>query len=383
MRSASGSGVGGRVERAPAAVVGGERRRARRAGRDRGGGAGDGDLGGDDPPRDARARAGRVARAGPGAPPGAAGRKPLSEIDPTLLEDLERLVDADTRGDPESPLCVDGQERAARSPGGCASSATRLSHETVARFLRALGYSLQANRKTREGIAAIPTATRSSATSTRPSSAQLEAGPAGDLGRHQEEGAGRRLQERRARMAPQGRPGAGPRPRLQRQSSWARRSPTASTTSPTMRAGSTSASTTTPRSFAVASIRSWWEQLGKPRYPHATTPDDHRRLRRLQRQPHPAVEDRAAAPGRRDRPRDRRSATSRPARASGTRSSTACSASSSRTGAASRSSRSETIISLIGATTTTRRPRGPRPPRPGAPTREASRSQTPNWPRST
>ena len=38
--------------------------------------------------------------------------------------------------------------------------------------------------------------------------------------------------------------------------------------------------------FAVASIRAWWQQLGTQRYPEAHQPDDHRRLRRLQRQPH-------------------------------------------------------------------------------------------------
>ncbi len=32
------------------------------------------------------------------------GRKPLCETDPTLLRDLDRLIDPHTRGDPESPL---------------------------------------------------------------------------------------------------------------------------------------------------------------------------------------------------------------------------------------------------------------------------------------
>ena len=32
------------------------------------------------------------------------GRRPLTEVDPTLLGDLERLVEADSRGDPESLL---------------------------------------------------------------------------------------------------------------------------------------------------------------------------------------------------------------------------------------------------------------------------------------
>lgn len=41
--------------------------------------------------------AGRVRRPG-------AGRKPLTETDPTLLSDLEALVDESSRGDPEAPL---------------------------------------------------------------------------------------------------------------------------------------------------------------------------------------------------------------------------------------------------------------------------------------
>ena len=44
-----------------------------------------------------RLEPGRVRRPG-------GGRKPITEIDPTLLADLERLVDADRRGDPESLL---------------------------------------------------------------------------------------------------------------------------------------------------------------------------------------------------------------------------------------------------------------------------------------
>jgi hypothetical protein len=48
------------------------------------------------PPREAP-RKQRVRRPG-------AGRKALSETDPTLATDLESLIDPVTRGDPESPL---------------------------------------------------------------------------------------------------------------------------------------------------------------------------------------------------------------------------------------------------------------------------------------
>ena len=86
---------------------------------------------------------GRVRRPG-------GGRKPLTETDPTLLSDLERLLEADTRGDPESPL-----RWTAKSVRQLAAALAVLGHRvhfaTVAKLLRLLGYSLQSNRKAREG----------------------------------------------------------------------------------------------------------------------------------------------------------------------------------------------------------------------------------------
>src|SRR3972149_6165246 len=77
-------------------------------------------------------------------------RRPLSEKDPSLLADLERLVGEDDRGDPESPL-----RWTAKSVRNLADALRGLGHSahftTVAKLLRGLGYSLQANAKTREG----------------------------------------------------------------------------------------------------------------------------------------------------------------------------------------------------------------------------------------
>jgi len=70
--------------------------------------------------------------------------------DPTLLRDLERLVDPATRGDPMAPLrwtCKSTRQLAEALRG----RGHAVSHQTVAVLLRHLGYSLQANRKTREG----------------------------------------------------------------------------------------------------------------------------------------------------------------------------------------------------------------------------------------
>jgi len=79
-----------------------------------------------------------------------AGRKRRTEEDPALLPALERLVDPVTRGDPDSPL-----RWTCKSTRTLAHELTaqkhRVSDSTVRRLLHAAGYSLQGNRKTREG----------------------------------------------------------------------------------------------------------------------------------------------------------------------------------------------------------------------------------------
>ena len=78
------------------------------------------------------------------------GRKTAVSKDPTLLRDLEKLVEPVTRGDPESPLrwtCKSVRKLAEELRKG----GHEVSHRVVAEQLTALGYSLQANRKTLEG----------------------------------------------------------------------------------------------------------------------------------------------------------------------------------------------------------------------------------------
>ena len=78
------------------------------------------------------------------------GRKLVTESDPRIVQALEALVEPVTRGDPESPL------------RWTCKSTRRLAHElsqqdhpigerTVALLLHQAGYSLQSNRKVREG----------------------------------------------------------------------------------------------------------------------------------------------------------------------------------------------------------------------------------------
>jgi len=94
-------------------------------------------------PPTAPPRAQRVRRVG-------AGRPPLTETDPTLVGDLESLVDPVTRGDPESPLrwtCKSKDKLAAE----LRERGHKVSASMVGRLLHDLDYSLQVVRKTREG----------------------------------------------------------------------------------------------------------------------------------------------------------------------------------------------------------------------------------------
>jgi Rhodopirellula transposase DDE domain len=78
------------------------------------------------------------------------GRKPLVVTDPTLLSDLKYLVEPATRGDPMAPLLWTAKSLR-RLAAGLRGLGHRICHNVVADLLRDLGYSLQANRKTREG----------------------------------------------------------------------------------------------------------------------------------------------------------------------------------------------------------------------------------------
>ncbi len=93
--------------------------------------------------RDASTPTGRVRRKG-------AGRPLSSKADPTVLEDLRRLVEPATMGDPMRPLLW-----VSKSREKLAAALRMMSHavsaNTVGKMLIALGYSRQVNRKTKDG----------------------------------------------------------------------------------------------------------------------------------------------------------------------------------------------------------------------------------------
>jgi len=93
------------------------------------------------------ARPGRIRKEG-------GGRKTKVLKDPTLLRDLKRIVEPATRGDPMRPLLW-----TSRSLRNLAKELAKKGHKVcptvVGNLLRELGYSLQANHKTREGASHI------------------------------------------------------------------------------------------------------------------------------------------------------------------------------------------------------------------------------------
>jgi hypothetical protein len=86
---------------------------------------------------------GRVRRPG-------GGRKPAASADPGLVPSLLALVEPTRRGDPESALSWTTLS-VRRLAAELTAAGHRVSQETVAKLLRAEGFSLQANAKTVEG----------------------------------------------------------------------------------------------------------------------------------------------------------------------------------------------------------------------------------------
>jgi len=78
------------------------------------------------------------------------GRKPTTSKDPGLLEDLDALVEPTASGDPDSPLRWTSKS-VRRLAEALRAMGHDVSYRLVARLLNEIGYSLQANRKTREG----------------------------------------------------------------------------------------------------------------------------------------------------------------------------------------------------------------------------------------
>ena len=204
---------------------------------------------------------GRVRRPG-------SGRRPLEHSDPTLIEDLERLVDPATRGDPESPLLW-----TSKSGAKLAAALREMGHEIVDRTvllrLKGLGYRLQANQKTREGadhpdrdaqFAHIAAVTGQALQAKQPV-ISVDTKKKELIGEYK--AVGRELQPTGVPVQVQGHDFPDPQvPKaipygvydITNDEGWVNVGISADTAQ-----------------FSVASIRAWWEHLGRQRFPDAKT----------------------------------------------------------------------------------------------------------------
>ncbi len=195
------------------------------------------------------------------------GHEPKHGADETLLSDLKRLVDGETRGDPERPLLW-----TSKSVRELAKGLRELGHEvsyrTVARLLHSLGFSLQANRKTKEGSQHPDRDAQFRHINDRVAAAIAEDRPAISIDTKKKELVGE-YKNGGCEWRPKGDPVAVnvhdfPDKTLGKAIPYGIYDIGAN--NGFVNVGITKETA----AFAVASIRSWWQQFGQARYPDAT-----------------------------------------------------------------------------------------------------------------
>jgi len=195
------------------------------------------------------------------------GRKKLSDTDPTLLADLDRLIDPATRGDPESPL-----RWTCKSTYQLAEALQHQGHEvsqrTVYRLLVALGYSLQSNRKTEEGTDHPDRDAQFHFIYRRVKQFQKHGQPVISVDTKKKENIGNFAHAGRE-WEPKGAPRRVKVHDFRKQGEY-KVSPYG-VYDPTQDEGWVNVGISHDTAqFAVASIRGWWHQMGRERYPQAT-----------------------------------------------------------------------------------------------------------------
>jgi transposase len=195
-----------------------------------------------------------------------AGRKRIEVVDPGVKATLEHLVEPDCRGDPQSPL-----RWTCKSTRRLAQELTAQGHAvgptTVRYLLKEAGYSLQSNRKTREGHAHPDRDEQFRYINRRVKAQQRQGQPAISVDTKKKEPLGN-LKNPGQEWRPKGKPREVdvhdfPDPRkgkavpygvydLSHNEAWV----------------SVGVSSDTAE-FAVETIRTWWKRLGRRRYPQA------------------------------------------------------------------------------------------------------------------
>jgi DDE family transposase len=206
-------------------------------------------------------QAGRVRRPG-------AGNKPVTETHPGIEEALERLVEGGTRGDPQSPL-----RWTSKSAAKLAEGLRELGHDvagrTVARLLGRMGYSLQANRKTLEGAQHPDRDAQFEHINATLAAALAERQPVISVDAKKRELVGDFKAVGRE-LAPGGKP-VQVRTHDFKDKQLGHAIPFGVYDLGADEGFVNVGIDNNTAQFAVAAISDWWTNLGKPRYPHATT----------------------------------------------------------------------------------------------------------------
>lgn len=195
------------------------------------------------------------------------GRKKLIDTDPTLLSDLDRLIDPATRGDPESPLrwtCKSTYQLAE----ALQDQGHEVSQRTVYRLLVTLGYSLQSNRKTEEGADHPDRDAQFHFICRRVMQFQKHGQPVISVDTKKKENVGNFARAGRE-WEPRGEPRRVKAHDFRKKGEY-KVSPYG-IYDPTQDEGWVNVGISHDTAqFAVASIRGWWQQMGRQRYPRAT-----------------------------------------------------------------------------------------------------------------
>jgi transposase len=191
------------------------------------------------------------------------GRKSREHEQPELVQALETMVEPDVRGDPQSPLrwtcrSTRGLARALQQQGFA------VSHTKVGQLLSARGYSLQSNRKTREGAQHPDRNAQFAHIAQRVRARQRRGEPALSVDTKKKEVLGN-LKNAGKTYRRQGRPievavHDFPDPRL------GKAIPYGVYDLQHNEAGVSIGITHDTAQFAVEAIRRWWKRLGKKRY---------------------------------------------------------------------------------------------------------------------
>ena len=163
-----------------------------------------------------------------------------------------------------------------RLAGERAALGHRVSHAVAGELLKQQKFSLQGNRKTREGDGHEDRDAQFASINAKVTTALAEGQPviSVDTKKHAlvktGEGTGRRFQERRLRMAPQGEAGRSAGARLPDQGTGPGRSSTRVYDLASNAGWVSVAVNHDTAAFAVQTIRRWWQEIGRVRYPGAT-----------------------------------------------------------------------------------------------------------------